>query len=304
MPSPIADACPSSWPPCLVACLRLAPAAPDSHRSRRRLHRRRARARDGRRTLTSRRQAPPDELDSLATWPAEDGRTWLIATGKSSHRLVGVRRRHRRARCAPSAAKAAAPGQFNRPNGIAVYRRPPVRGRARQPPRAGAAAARLHARRHLRREGTAQPLRPVAAPRPSRASWRSTSPTASCTARSSTKCRRWHELDQRVRRYRVQFDQDGRLRAQLRRRVRRHHARPARCAWSNRSPAIRAQRPPADRRRGSPPRIHAARVQLLRPATPAAACRRTASAPKPRAWRCGPARTAAVTGSRSTSSRR
>ena len=48
------------------------------------------------------------------------------------------------------------------------------------------------------------------------------------------------ELDQRVRRYRVQFDQDGRLRSQLRRLVRRHQRGRRACAWSNRSPAIRA----------------------------------------------------------------
>ena len=33
-------------------------------------------------------ETPAEELDSLATWPTPDGRTWLIATGKSSHRLV------------------------------------------------------------------------------------------------------------------------------------------------------------------------------------------------------------------------
>ena len=173
-------------------------------------------------SATSRRKRPSDELDSLATWTAEDGRTWLIATGKSTHRLVVYDADSGDAPARRSAAKAAAPGQFDRPNGIAVYGDHAVRRRARQPSRAGAVAARLRRRRHLRRTGTAQPLRPLAATRPSRASSRSTSPTASCTARSSTKCRRWHELDQRVRRYRVQFDQAGRLRATYGGVVRRH----------------------------------------------------------------------------------
>ena len=61
-----------------------------------------------------------EELDSIATWVAEDGRTLLIATGKSTHRLalfdgdggeplrtVGTRGK--------------APGQFTRPNGLAVF---------------------------------------------------------------------------------------------------------------------------------------------------------------------------------------
>lgn len=60
-----------------------------------------------------------DELDSLATWRHPDGTAWLIATAKSSHRLVvfdadtGLRLRE-------SGAKGSAPGQFKRPNGIAV----------------------------------------------------------------------------------------------------------------------------------------------------------------------------------------
>lgn len=61
-----------------------------------------------------------DELDSLATWRHPDGTVWLIATAKSSHRLVvfdadtGVRLRE-------IGAKGSEPGQFKRPNGIAVH---------------------------------------------------------------------------------------------------------------------------------------------------------------------------------------
>ncbi|GAB2523277.1 phytase [Lysobacter humi (ex Lee et al. 2017)] len=61
-----------------------------------------------------------DELDSLATWTAEDGRTWLIASAKSTHRLVlfdgdsGERLRE-------VGTRGSAPGEFNRPNGVAVH---------------------------------------------------------------------------------------------------------------------------------------------------------------------------------------
>ena len=61
-----------------------------------------------------------DELDSLATWPAEDGRTWLIATAKSTHTLV-VFDADTGERLRSVGGKGAAPGQFLRPNGIAVF---------------------------------------------------------------------------------------------------------------------------------------------------------------------------------------
>lgn len=60
------------------------------------------------------------ELDSLATWAAEDNSTWLIATAKSSHRLVvfdadtgTLLRTYGR--------RGSAPGAFDRPNGIATF---------------------------------------------------------------------------------------------------------------------------------------------------------------------------------------
>jgi len=62
---------------------------------------------------------PGEELDSLATWRHPDGATWLIATAKSTHRLVifdadtGTRLRH-------VGGKGEEPGQFKRPNGIAI----------------------------------------------------------------------------------------------------------------------------------------------------------------------------------------
>ena len=65
-------------------------------------------------------ETPAEELDSLATWTAEDGMTWLIATGKSSHRLT-VYDAEDGTRLREFGGEGAGPGQFNRPNGIAVY---------------------------------------------------------------------------------------------------------------------------------------------------------------------------------------
>ncbi|MFD0739318.1 phytase [Lysobacter koreensis] len=61
-----------------------------------------------------------DELDSLATWPAEDGRTWLIASAKSTHRLV-VFDADSGERLRTFGGEGNGPGQFNRPNGVAVH---------------------------------------------------------------------------------------------------------------------------------------------------------------------------------------
>lgn len=61
-----------------------------------------------------------DELDSLVAWPTEDGQVWLIATAKATHRLAlydadsGQRLR-------TVGGPGSAVGQFNRPNGIAVF---------------------------------------------------------------------------------------------------------------------------------------------------------------------------------------
>lgn len=61
-----------------------------------------------------------DELDSLATWRHPDGTAWLIATAKSSHRLV-VFDADTGARLLEFGVKGSEPGQFKRPNGIAVH---------------------------------------------------------------------------------------------------------------------------------------------------------------------------------------
>jgi len=61
-----------------------------------------------------------DELDSLAAWTDDDGSTWLIASAKSSHRLV-VFDADSGARLRTVGGKGAAPGEFMRPNGVAVF---------------------------------------------------------------------------------------------------------------------------------------------------------------------------------------
>ncbi|HYM85325.1 MAG TPA: phytase [Pseudoxanthomonas sp.] len=65
-------------------------------------------------------ESPQDELDSLAVWPTEDGHTWLIATAKSSHRLV-VYDAETGQRLRDVGGPGEGPLQFRRPNGIVVY---------------------------------------------------------------------------------------------------------------------------------------------------------------------------------------
>ncbi|WP_236550965.1 phytase [Luteimonas sp. 9C] len=61
-----------------------------------------------------------DELDSLATWPTPDGGTWLIATAKRTHQLR-VFDADTGAVLRTVGARGDMPGQFDRPNGIAVH---------------------------------------------------------------------------------------------------------------------------------------------------------------------------------------
>ena len=64
--------------------------------------------------------SPGDELDSLATWASTPGGTpWVIATAKSSHRLV-VFDGDSGQRLRSVGERGDQPGQFNRPNGVAV----------------------------------------------------------------------------------------------------------------------------------------------------------------------------------------
>lgn len=64
--------------------------------------------------------AREDELDSLATWTAPDGQVLVIATAKSSHRLV-VYDGDSGERLREIGHRGSAPGLFTRPNGITVY---------------------------------------------------------------------------------------------------------------------------------------------------------------------------------------
>lgn len=63
---------------------------------------------------------PADELDSLAVWPTEDGHTWLIASAKSSQTLV-VYDAETGERLRSVGGPGKGPLQFGRPNGIAVF---------------------------------------------------------------------------------------------------------------------------------------------------------------------------------------
>ncbi len=61
-----------------------------------------------------------DELDSLAVWPTETGSTWLIATAKSTHTLA-VFDAETGERLRSVGSRGPGPLQFDRPNGIAVF---------------------------------------------------------------------------------------------------------------------------------------------------------------------------------------
>jgi 3-phytase len=65
-------------------------------------------------------RTPAEELDSLATWTSPDGATWLIASAKSTHRLVVYDAQDGR-ELRTVGAKGDGPGQFDRPNGVAVF---------------------------------------------------------------------------------------------------------------------------------------------------------------------------------------
>jgi 3-phytase len=65
-------------------------------------------------------ETPADELDSLATWTTDDGRTWVIVTGKSSHKLA-VYDGDSGERLREFGSEGSGLGQFYRPNGVAVF---------------------------------------------------------------------------------------------------------------------------------------------------------------------------------------
>src|SRR3546814_1083575 len=61
-----------------------------------------------------------DVCSSDLTWPTEDGHAWLVATAKSSHSLVVVDA-DTGERLRSVGGKGDRPGEFLRPNGIAIY---------------------------------------------------------------------------------------------------------------------------------------------------------------------------------------
>jgi 3-phytase len=62
---------------------------------------------------------PDDNVDSPASWTAPDGQSWLIATAKSTHRLL-VYRGDTGELLRTVGEQGTAPGQFDRPNGVFV----------------------------------------------------------------------------------------------------------------------------------------------------------------------------------------
>ncbi len=66
------------------------------------------------------RDNPDDELDSLATWPTEDGALWLIATAKNTHELV-VFDAASGEQLRSVGRRGSAGGEFLRPNGVFVH---------------------------------------------------------------------------------------------------------------------------------------------------------------------------------------
>lgn len=65
------------------------------------------------------KMSPEDNVDSPASWTAPDGQTWLIATAKSTHRLL-VYQGDSGELLRTVGEQGAAPGQFDRPNGVFV----------------------------------------------------------------------------------------------------------------------------------------------------------------------------------------
>ncbi|MBF6022573.1 phytase [Lysobacter niastensis] len=156
-------------------------------------------------------ETPQDELDSLATWPTEDGRTWLIASAKSTHRLV-VFDADSGERLREIGSEGAALGQFDRPNGVAVF---------------GDMLFVVERDNHRVQVLSLPSFKPVgsfgdAELRSPYGIWLTETEPGELEAyitdsfmygKKFDQVPPFAELDQRVRRYRVQFDQAGRLRA-------------------------------------------------------------------------------------------
>jgi len=155
-------------------------------------------------------ETPAEELDSLATWTSPDGSTWLIATGKSSHRLVVYDAETGR-QLRTVGGEGSAAGQFGRPNGIAVF---------------GDHLFVVERDNHRVQVFTLPGFAPVGSfgddvLRSPYGIWINETEPDELEAyitdsfmygKKYDVVPPWAELDQRVRRFRVQFDQAGRLR--------------------------------------------------------------------------------------------
>ena len=156
-------------------------------------------------------ETPSDELDSLATWTTDDGRTWVIATGKSSHTL-SVYDGDSGERLREVGGEGSGPGRFDRPNGIAVY---------------GDDVFVVERDNHRVQVLSLPDFKPVGSfgekeLRSPYGIWLHEVEPGELSVyvtdsfqygRKFDELPPFSELDQRVRRYRVQFDQDGRLMA-------------------------------------------------------------------------------------------
>ena len=156
-------------------------------------------------------ETPAEELDSAATWTAPDGHTWVIVSGKSTHRL-DVYDGDSGERLRGVGGEGAGPGQFNRPNGVAV---------------AGDRLFVVERDNHRVQVLSLPDFRPVGSfgekeLRSPYGLWiNQTEPgelevyvtDSFMRGRKYDQVPPFAELDQRVRRYRVQFDQDGKLMA-------------------------------------------------------------------------------------------
>lgn len=154
---------------------------------------------------------PEEELDSLASWTSADGATWLIATAKSTHRLV-VYDGDSGERLRSVGGEGNALGQFDRPNGVAVY---------------GDHLFVVERDNHRVQVLTLPEFTPLGSfgddvLRSPYGIWiNETEPDelevyvtdSFMYGKRFDQVPPWDELDQRVRRFRVQFDQAGRLRS-------------------------------------------------------------------------------------------
>ncbi|MFT3898047.1 MAG: phytase [Thermomonas sp.] len=156
-------------------------------------------------------ETPAEELDSVAAWTAPDGRTLAIVTGKSTHRL-DVYDGDSGERLREVGGEGQAPGQFLRPNGIAI---------------AGDMLFVVERDNHRVQVLSLPGFKPVGMfgegeLRSPYGLWiNETEPgelevyvtDSFMYGKRYDVVPPYPELDQRVRRYRVQFDQDGRLMA-------------------------------------------------------------------------------------------